>query len=166
MGNTLQVLSHYRQDAFPLVNGNEAASIVIDSADATVVSIAAEAFQHDVNLITDKMPEITTKINSKYTVIAGTIGTNKIIDDLIQSKKINVSAVKNKWECFTIQLINKTKLVIAGSDRRGTAFGIFHLSKLMGVSPLVYWADVVPQKKSQLFISGTYTSNEPSVKYR
>ena len=154
--------------SFPLFSKNITPSFYYDSNDAKVVEIAANAFSHDVNLISGKNLQIknSNATGDGYTIIAGTIGKSRIIDALIKSGQLNADAIKNKWECFTIQIVHKTKLVIAGSDRRGTAFGIFHLSKLMGVSPLVYWADVMPRKRPQLFISGEYISKEPSVKYR
>lgn len=60
-------------------------------------------------------------------------------------------------------------LVVAGSDKRGTIYGIFHISELMGVSPWVYWADVTPEKKDTISLNSKtlcVTSKEPSVKYR
>ncbi len=167
INNTLQVSGKNTMNAFPIFTKTNIVNIYYDTADATVVSIAAKAFANDVQLISGKNISInkTKKPNNTNSIVVGTIGQSKLIDDLIKSKKINVTQINNKWECFSIQVI-KDKLFIIGSDRRGTAFGIFHLSKLMGISPLVYWADVVPAKKSQLFVSGSYTSIEPSVQYR
>jgi hypothetical protein len=152
-------------NAFPIFSNTTSTSFYYDVNDAKVVKIATEAFANDVKLISGKKISINKNAESAYTIIAGTIGRSTLIDDLIKSKSINVTGIKNKWECFSIQIL-KNKLVIVGSDRRGTAFGIFHLSKLMGISPLVYWADVVPNKKQQLFVTGSYTSTEPSVQYR
>jgi hypothetical protein len=155
-------------NSFPIFSNTAIPTFYCDANDAKVVQISAEAFANDFKLISGKSLKVkkSNPVSNQYSIIAGTIGKCKIIDDLIKAKQINIDAIKNKWECFSIQILNKTKLIIVGSDRRGTAFGIFYLSKLMGVSPLVYWADVVPQKKSQLFISGAYISKEPSVKYR
>ncbi len=162
--NSLYISGVVRQNAFPLFTKSKISNLYYDTADATVVGIAAKAFANDVQLISGKNISINKTINTN-SIIVGTIGQSKLIDDLIKNKLIDISQIKNKWECFSIQVI-KNKLIIVGSDRRGTAFGVFHLSKLMGVSPLVYWADVVPAKKQQLFVSGSYTSNEPSVQYR
>lgn len=157
--------------AFPLFTNTITPSFYYDGADAKVVQIAATAFANDINLVAGKSVKLNTtnNITDENAIIAGTIGQSKIIDDLVKNRLLDVSGIKNKWESFTIQSIGFKKsklLVIAGSDRRGTAFGIFHLSRAMGVSPLVWWADVVPEKKTQLFVSGNYTSNTPSVQYR
>lgn len=159
-------------NAFPLVSNGKATSIYTDAADAEVVRIAAEAFANDIKLVTDISPELTKTPVGNTQVIIGTIGKSKIIDGLISSKKLNVSALKGKWESFSILIINnpapkiKQALVIAGSDPRGTAFGVFELSKMIGVSPLSWWADVNPAKQKEIFINGTHISNPPSVKYR
>ncbi len=162
--NTLTVSE--KPSSFGLFTPNAVAAICIDDTDAKVVSIAANAFANDVQLMSGKQMPVLHAIPAKgFAVVAGTIGQSKLIDELIKSNKLNVSAIKNGWERFIIQIVG-TKLVIAGSDRRGTAYGIFHLSRTMGVSPWVYWADVTPAKKKQLYVSGSYISKEPSVKYR
>ena len=180
--NNLVVAENVTANSFPLFGSNSIPAFYFDTNDAKVVQIAAEAFANDVKLISGKSLKVNTSnpISSEYAIIAGTIGQSKMIDELIKEKLIDVIDIKNKWEHFTIQIIKKSSkvkgsktplrgvggLVITGSDPRGTAFGIFHLSRLMGVSPYVWWADVVPQKRQQLFISGKYTSALPSVKYR
>ncbi|HMU56756.1 MAG TPA: glycosyl hydrolase 115 family protein [Chitinophagaceae bacterium] len=155
-----------KPSAFSFFTPSSVSSIYTDTADAKVVTIAATAFAKDVQLISGKEMQVLHTIPSKgFTIVAGTIGQSKMIDALIQSKKMDVTTIRNKWECFIIKTVGN-HLVIAGSDRRGTAFGIFHLSRLMGVSPWVYWADVLPAKRKQLYVTGSYISKEPSVKYR
>jgi len=162
--NTLSVSE--KPSSFSLFTSSSVASISIDEHDAKVVSIAANAFANDVQLISGKEMQVLHTVPAKgFSIVAGTIGQSKLIDEIIKSKKLNVSPVKNGWERFIIQVAGN-KLLIAGSDRRGTAFGIFHLSRLMGVSPFVWWADAVPKRKDQLFVSGIYTSSPPSVQYR
>ena len=152
--------------SFPLVTSSATATICTDANDAKVVAIAATAFANDVQLVSGKQIKVVQQMPANgFTILAGTIGQSVFIDALINTKQLNVSAIKNKWECFIIKIVGK-KLVVAGSNPRGTAYGIFQVSKLMGVSPWVWWADVVPQKKHQLYVSGTYTSKAPSVKYR
>jgi len=159
-------------NAFPLVVNGKAAAIFTDAADAEVVRIAAEALKNDIKLVTDIVPELSKTPSGSVQVIIGTIGKSKIIDGLIASNKLNVNGFKGKWETFGISIVDnpfpavKQALVIAGSDPRGTAFGIFELSRQIGVSPLYWWADVNPVKQKEIFINGTYVSNPPSVKYR
>ena len=110
---------------FPIFSNAITPTFYYDTNDAKVVQISAEAFAHYVKLISGKSLKIKTTniVSGQYAIIAGTIGKSKIIDDLIKAKQINIDAIKNKWECFSIQIVNKTKLIIVGSDRRGTAFG-------------------------------------------
>jgi hypothetical protein len=160
---------------FPLVHNTSAASIFIDTADAKVVSIAANAVASDIELVSGARPSIVSTLttNNGYLIIAGTIGRSVMIDALIKAKKLDVSKIKNKWEGVTITIISSPlkgvnkALVIAGSDSRGTAYGLFEISRIAGVSPWVWWADVHPEKKSNISISlnKPYTAS-PAVKYR
>ncbi|HWB83393.1 MAG TPA: glycosyl hydrolase 115 family protein [Bryobacteraceae bacterium] len=95
------------------------------------------------------------------------------MDTLVRASKLNVESIRGKWETFAITVVKeplpgvKQALVIAGSDRRATAFGVFELSKEMGVSPWYWWADVVPRHCDTLAIHpGFYKQGPPSVKYR
>jgi hypothetical protein len=162
--NTLSVSE--KPSSFSLFTSSSVASICTDEHDAKVVTIAANAFANDIRLISGKQMQVLHTVPAKgFSIVVGTIGQSKLIDDLIKSNQLNVSSIKNKWERFIIQTVGN-KLLIVGSDPRGTAYGIFHVSKLLGVSPWVWWADAVPNKKKQLFISGSYVSSAPSVKYR
>lgn len=111
--------------------------------------------------------------NGDTQVWAGTLGRNPGIDHLAASGKLDVSAIRNRWESFLIATVERPApgvsraLVIAGSDRRGTAFGIYELSRAIGVSPWHWWADVTPLRQSKLYVrAGTRRFGPPSVKYR
>lgn len=159
---------------FPLVMNGKPPVIYIDAADATVVNIAANALKNDLKLVAGLAPEInmTGKVNVPFAVLIGTLGKSKLIDQLVLHKKISIAEIKNKWETFSISVVDNPQpginqaLVIAGSDPRGTAFGVFELSKLIGVSPWYWWADVNPVLKKDIFIKGAMVSEPPSVKYR
>lgn len=164
---------------FPLVKAGKAIPIYIDpkGSDYDGISLAAAAFANDLMLVTDQQPEIITdKSKLEGTVmIAGSIGNNEIIDALIAEGKLDISQIKDKWECYKIELIEKPMhgidkaIVIAGSDKRGTIYGVFHISEMIGVSPWIYWADVTPKKYKELYLDEenlNFTSKEPSVKYR
>lgn len=108
------------------------------------------------------------KTYSGADIVVGTIGKSDVIDSLINSGKLNADSINGKNESFTIQSIDNT-VVIAGSDKRGTIYGIYDLSEKMGVSPWQWWADVTPTKEDEIYVSlpiGGYTEGEPSVKYR
>src|SRR5690606_7886092 len=102
-----------------------------------------------------------------------TIENSSLIKALVSSKKLNVDAIRNQWERFVIQTVSRPfpgvdqALVIAGSDRRGAAYGVFTLSKDIGVSPWYWWADAPVAKKDALYIEKVaYVSPAPGVKYR
>ena len=139
------------------------------------MEIAANHLVADIENVTGITPNSIADIGElqKNVVIIGTIGHNKLIDKLIENRKIDTSGITGQWETFSLQVIDKpyrniaSALVITGSDRRGTAFGIFELSRQIGVSPWYWWADVPVRKKKNLVISkGLYSEGPPSVKYR
>lgn len=161
--------------AFPIVaaDGSTATFIVCDT-DADVVSTAVQAVAEDIKLITGMAPAVRNAIgNVEFPVIAGTIGKSELIDKLIASGKIDISDIKGKWEAFGLAVVDnpfpgvKKALVAYGSMPRATAYALFELSGLMGVSPYVWWADVLPEKRNALYATaGATIVKEPSVKYR
>ncbi len=134
----------------------------------------------DIGLVTSVEPEILTtpqQCKSDRVVIFATLGRSPFLQALETAGKWSSAQIQGKREVYQIQVIHmpfgntasvKEALVIAGSDKRGTIYGMFCLSKLCGVSPLIYWGDVVPQKKDTVILSieSDFVSKEPSVKYR
>lgn len=149
------------------------ATVVFDKDDWNVVKNAARLFASDVNLVTEKEITLQNDLPTEGDIVLiGTIGKSKWIDQLAADKKINISAIKNGWEQFIITTLEHPfkgvdkALVIAGSDRRGTAYGVFSVSEAIGVSPWYWWADVPVVHQDKLFIKAGYTSETPSIKYR
>jgi hypothetical protein len=160
---------------FALVQSGNAATIVYDAADAKVVQIAAELFADDVQRVTGVLPAVTNSLPGApgRIVLIGTIGHDSNLDALITAGKLNVDSISGGWERYQAEVVENPfpgvsrALVIAGSDRRGTAFGVFSLSEAMGVSPWYWWADVPPQTKPEIFVNADrFISKEPSVRYR
>ncbi len=162
-----------------IVSEGKAASVYIDAKgkDYEGMHLVAKSFAEDINMVTGVTPDIVTDMDQLEgtVIIAGSIGNNEIIDTLIANDVINISAIKNKWETYQIQVVEAPvegvaqAIVIVGSDKRGTFYGIYRISELIGVSPWVFWGDVLPKKQSQLLFSENelqITSKEPSVKYR
>ncbi|MBN2685010.1 MAG: glycosyl hydrolase 115 family protein [Pontiellaceae bacterium] len=160
--------------AFPLVTSGNASPITYDGNDWTGVVRAAGDLQLDIERVTGMKPVISSlDSGSKYSVIVGTLGKSKLIDGLVISKKLDVTDLEGKWESFVITTVANPvagvdqALVIVGSDKRGTIYGIYELSEQLGVSPWYWWADVPPKKRSEAYIlPGRYASGEPKVKYR
>ena len=167
-----------------LVTEGKAVPIIIDNKgkDYKGLKLVADSFAQDIKLISEVTPEIIADRNSmKFrqfdgtVIIAGSIGNNEYIDLLIKNKVVDISSIKDKRECYKIEVVDnpieniKIAVVIIGSDKRGTIYGIYHISELMGVSPWVYFADVMPKKKGEIIFDKAElvkTSKEPSVKYR
>lgn len=150
--------------------------VCIDPKDYEVVKTVSGHFSEDVRMVSGKALEIQEgpAYRAGSALIFGTIGHSSLIDGLIESGKLDVSEIEGKWECYKIQIINRPvagvgkAVVVAGSDRRGTAYGIFELSKMIGVSPWYWWAEapVKHNPRPALTFDGPVVSKEPSVKYR
>jgi len=160
--------------SFPVVQRGHATAIYVDSEDEAGVIRAAADLQSDVRRVTGLAPTLIH--NSPFpanVILIGTIGKSRIIDRLIQNKKIDVSEIRGKWESTVTQVVLHplpgvaSALVIAGSDQRGTIYGIYDLSSEVGVSPWYWWADVPVVRRDALFVKpGRYVEGEPAVKYR
>lgn len=147
-----------------LINGNDKVEIYMDANDCRGVSYAANALVKDIRNVSGSQATITS--NRKATILVGTIGHSAAIDQLVKQKRINGNLLKGKREKFIITMVDN-QLVIAGSDRRGTIYGIYELSQQMGVSPWYDWADVPVEHHDSIFVKrGTYTEGEPAVRYR
>jgi hypothetical protein len=161
-----------QRQGFPVFNGKVAASICVDENDITLVKKVAGFFQTDVELLTGKKPALTHQPAPGNIIVIGSIDSSSFIKKLIAAKKIDVSKIKGKWEAYQMQVVKQPfpgitqALVIAGSDRRGTAYGVFELSKTLGVSPWHWWADVPVKKKNSLYVQDNIVTDAPAVKYR
>ena len=164
-----------KQDAFVLAEGSFVTPLLVDDQETVAVKRSATALRQDINRVTGIMPVAFSQLtgDAKNRVIIGTIGHSCYIDQLIKEGKIDGTQLKGKREKFLIQTVQQPfsgvdeALVIAGSDKRGTVYGVYELSAQIGVSPWYYWADVPVRKQEHLYIKrGIYTDGEPSVKYR
>ena len=173
----IQVDNKYQEksSSFPIVSSKVTASVYFDASDFISVKKTAQLFSEDIERVTGKKPRlISSKLKTgEYTVIIGTVEKNQLIKELVKSKKLKIDSLCNQWERYTIKTIDnpfkgvKRALVIAGSDRRGTSYGVFSVSEAIGVSPWYWWADIPVQKSQNLSIKDiNYTSKSPSVKYR
>ena len=156
-----------------LINRDNKVEIYMDANDCKGVSYAANALVKDIIKVSGSKAVLTSDAGlkdknaaGKPTILVGTIGHSAAIDQLIRQKRINGNLLKGKREKFIITLVDG-QLVIAGSDRRGTIYGIYELSQQMGVSPWYDWADVPVVHHDSIFVNkGVYTDGEPAVRYR
>lgn len=156
-----------------LLNANNRVEIYMDTNDCKGVSYAAHALLKDIKSVSGATATLTSDAGflkkadtARPAILVGTIGHSAAIDQLVKQKRINGNLLKGKREKFIITLIDG-QLVIAGSDRRGTIYGIYELSQQMGVSPWYDWADVPIEHHDSIFVNkGIYTDGEPAVRYR
>ncbi|MBT0670493.1 glycosyl hydrolase 115 family protein [Novosphingobium profundi] len=162
---------------FALVRGGIPARLVADPKDAAVVWHALDAFAGDLAAVGGTRPELVRSADapsgSGARVVVGTLGHSAPVDALVRAGAIDVSRLRGAWESFIIAVVPADKargaatLLVVGSDRRGTAYGLFELSEAMGVSPWTWWADVVPAHHDSVTVpAGTRRFGPPSVKYR
>ena len=169
-----EVTEEQRPGTFPLVTNDKAAPVCTDGGDYEVVGIAATMLADDIERVTGRRPELrsTRQVPRETCVVAGTLGKSRLIDALVKRLKIDVSGISGRWESFVVLTATHPQshtplLVVIGSDRRGTAYGLTSLSEAVGVSPWYWWADVTPRHKASLYVEpGRYSLGEPSVQYR
>jgi hypothetical protein len=163
------------EDFFTIADDQSVTSVYCDADDNLSVKKAADLFIEDIERVTGKPGSLVTDFNQvrDNVIIIGTIDRSPVITELISSEQLDVSPIMNQWERYVIKTIDhpfpgiERALVIAGSDRRGVSYGVFHVSEAMGVSPWYWWADVPVKKSNSLYLKPlNYVSKPPSVKYR
>lgn len=156
---------------FPLGN----CRIVVDPNDHQAVQIAASFLQKDIKMVTGKEPVLAASLEgiSGNLIIIGTANHSSLIKKLVGQKKIVITDLVSQWEGYQLRTIQQpvkgvaNALVITGSDRRGTAFGVFALSRMIGVSPWYWWADVPVITRPGISVKqNTIIREAPKVKYR
>ena len=141
-----------QEENFILIENGVPLSIIYDESDYEGVKIAVRNLRQDFGRVCGTMPSFGGgggfgRGGSGRAVIAGSINS-KVIQDLVTSGKLDVSPIAGKRETYIMTTVESPSrfvseaLVIAGSDKRGTIYGIYELSEQMGVSPWYYWADV------------------------
>ena len=152
---------------FCIAKDGKTAAIVVDEQDWKGVIRAANDLSDDVRKVTGvASPIANSQLPIANSIIVGTIGNSRIIDKLIKQKKLDVSRVKGQWESFVIDIVDEN-LVVAGSDKRGTIYGIYEISQRIGVSPWYWWADVPVRHQDEVYWdAGRFVQPSPKVKYR
>ena len=170
----VEVVDKPANDAFALAADGHVATVVVSKSDGPTVMKVAQLWASDVQAVSGLKPvlSVTDKPRGRRVVVMGTVGGNAFIRQLAAKGLIDVGGMAHGWEQYAIKVVDRPAkgidqaLVIAGSDRRGVAYGAFTLSKEMGVSPWAWWADVPVKRQERLFVRGSVVSEQPSVKYR
>lgn len=159
---------------FPIVNGNDRAQLLYDASSSPLDSVVSNLFADDVQRVTGYRPEVVAQpgSDSRFFIIVGDIKSKWIRQALADTSRM-VGALRGQWECYGYQVVTdrfgpgSKALVVAGSDARGAAYGLFSLSERIGVSPWYWWADVpVMQSPALVIDQAFYVSKSPSVKFR
>lgn len=155
----LLIVSQISWAQFSLSSGNPVV-IACESSEAAIVHTALDLFSGDVQAVLGT----TVRTNGKQgDIIIGTMGKSS----LWAGRGIDVSALKDKKQAFLITVLQDGKLLVAGSDSHGTAYGVMELSRLIGVSPWEWWADVTPVRKDSFTLPSGYKNiQSPAVEYR
>ncbi|MEV0907121.1 glycosyl hydrolase 115 family protein [Streptomyces hokutonensis] len=152
--------------AFPLVG----APVVVDPDDHPGVVRAAGDLRDDIGRVTGVRPG---SVFAREVVLVGTIGRSALIDGLVAAGKLDVSGVRGRWETSLQTVVERPMpgveraFVVAGSDPRGTIFGVYDVSYGIGISPWHWWDDVPPTHRDEVWVlPGQYSQGTPAVKYR
>ena len=170
---SLAMITMAQTERFCIAKNNKTAKIIVDENDWYGVLRAANDLGDDVRKVTN-IPSLVIVTNSSQvnfntlpnSIIVGTIGKSKVIDKLIKQKKIDVKKVRGQWESYLIDVVDGS-LVIAGSDKRGTIYGIYEISQRIGVSPWYWMADAPVKHQDEVWYDGgRIVQPSPKVKYR
>ncbi|RBM20857.1 glycosyl hydrolase 115 family protein [Streptomyces sp. PT12] len=173
----LFVSPSWRPGSLTLAKGGRAAPILVSSRDHPGVIRATGDLAADVERVTGVRPQVSqgdwSRIRGDEIVVVGTIGESPLIDRLIREGKLDVEGIADRWETTREQVVDnpvpgvRRAFVIAGSDQRGTIYGIYETSRQMGVSPWHWWDDVPARRHAELYaLPGRHTQGTPAVKYR
>jgi hypothetical protein len=184
LDGTTYVTSTPQPGDFALAQQGSATPLLVSADDWPGVVRAVGDLSQDVKRVTDLSPLVIQdpanlrgkdedEDEDKDVVLIGTIGKSPLIDQLIREHKLDVTAIAGKWEAEVTTIVDhpmrgvRRALVIAGSDKRGTIFGVYDLSEQIGVSPWYWWADVRVPHRAALYVSaGRHVLEPPAVKYR
>lgn len=133
------------------------ATIVYDIKDAPLVAHMAATLADDIERVSGIRPSVVTEMPEGPVVVLGTAGKSNLL--------ASHPEIEGKWESYALKTEND-RIEIAGSDPRGLAYGVFHVSEVIGVNPWYWWSDVPVAKKTSIQFGENFISEEPTVKYR
>ena len=162
---------------FEIARGGHAAPLFVDGGDHSGVLRAVRSLQADVKRVSGVEPKINLAVPGNAgadVVVIGTLGKSALVDGLVKAGKLDGSkAIAGRWEAFLSEVVERPwpgvarALVIAGSDKRGTIYGVYQLSRDIGVSPWAWWADVPVRRRATVVApDGRRVDPGPAVKYR
>ena len=153
----------FASESFKLISGDAAVNLHYAGTEQ-VVNTALNMLIEDSRLVCKTPFERTTTMNGSM-VFIGVPDKEPAFGQLLAQNNINYKDISGQWEAYKI-VAGDSRLFVIGSDPRGAAYGVLELSRQIGVTPWVWWADVVPEKKTDVTIITDGKVHAPSVQYR
>ncbi|WP_103962127.1 glycosyl hydrolase 115 family protein [Nonomuraea solani] len=122
-----------------------------------------------------RLPALLTEAAGQNSaIIVGQVGQSRLIDRIVAAGKFDeATGIKGRWEAYATKVVKNplpgvgSALVIAGSDARGTIYGLYSISEEIGVSPWYWYSDVPIERRGSIEVEGkTRIDDGPDVKYR
>lgn len=138
--------------------------VVCDTTEAPVVKVALDLLKRDCRSV---LSGNISRSENTGNIYVGTWGESSVLQALAETRQLDVALLNEHKEAFLLNVLPDGRLIVAGSDKRGTAYGVLELSRMMGVSPWEWWADAIPEKKEELRLpAGFRKLDYPQVAYR
>ena len=152
-------------------DGSGPLTVSVSDKAAPVVGVARTMMGDDLKAVTGKEVRLVRGDNADATVMCVQLDRDRSQDKWLKSAGVPVDSIRGIRECFMIKALDrgngKAQLIVVGSDGRGTAYGLLEVSRMAGVSPWIWWGDVVPEHKGRLVVDADFqTVQSPSVEYR
>lgn len=142
----------------------ERLAVACEQAEAPTVHVALDLLKRDSESVLSESFSIEETTGDIY---VGTWGKSRLLQRLAEREQVDFSELEAHPEAFLLDVLPDGRLLVAGSDKRGTAYGLMEVSRLLGVSPWEWWADAVPAPKEELRIAAGFRKVAyPSVAYR
>lgn len=146
----------------------QACTVYVSEKETEAVRIAAGNLLKDLGRVLGAAGVQETA--DKAQILIGTIGNSAYIDELVATGKLKLTGMQKQGKLHKeayLLCVRDGKLIIAGSDRRGTVYGIYEFCEMLGVSPWYFWADVPVKEKQKIYLEdGWCKADYPSVEYR
>ncbi|KAJ7135657.1 glycoside hydrolase family 115 protein [Mycena epipterygia] len=178
LGQDTCVVFQPSPSTFTVASNGKAANLILSSDDWPGVQRAAQDFAADIQRVTGIKPTVanfssSAPSHSSFPIIIGTLGKSSLINQIVNSTRLDVSSIENQWEAFMTKVVDNPlpgiakAYVMIGADKRGSIYSLYDHSEQFGVSPWYWWADVPTTQHSSLFVTpGGCSHGAPSVKYR
>ncbi len=159
---------------FALAASGQPAALYVSGDDDPGVLRAVNNLQTDLGRVVGNAPSLSTDAlpEAETVVLIGTLGQSAVIDEWVAAGTLDVADIEGEWEAFAFEVVDNPTpgiaqaLVITGSDKRGTIFGVYDLIERIGVSPWHWWADVPVETQADLYVLPGLRTDQPAVKYR